>query len=217
MAEYFASLDFFGWLEIVSVILGFTYVSLEVKKLHLMWLFNIICSCANMALYMHKSFTAMALLQIFYIVMAIYGVIQWRKVDKVEVKEEEKDKKIRVVKMSRKQGVVSTAIALVAIAVLVPVFAHYGEVRGADMYRGQALLDTSMAVLSLLGTYWLSRSYMENWYMWVLVNVISVGMFIAGGLYWMAALYSMYLVLSFIGIAKWRRDGVFIDEEENSL
>ena len=62
MAEYFSSLDFFGWLEIAAVFVGLAYVVLEVLKSNAMWTLCIVSALMNIAVYLHNAFSAMALL-----------------------------------------------------------------------------------------------------------------------------------------------------------
>lgn len=217
MAEYFSSLDFFGWLEIAAVFVGLAYVVLEVLKSNAMWTLCIVSALMNIAVYLHNAFSAMALLQVYYIVTSVYGIVQWRKLNSLEKSSDGSsagEETLRIVRPSRKVILISLAVAVALTALLWPVFNRIDHASGAEPYPGQVLLDTSMAVLSMIAMYWVSRSYLENWYLWILINAVSVAMFLFGGLYWMAALYGCYLVTAFIGLRHWRRSGVYFDEKE---
>ena len=217
MADYFSSLDLFGWLEIAAVFIGLAYVILEVLKSDAMWPLCILAAILNIAVYLHGAFPAMALLQVYYIVTSVYGIIQWRRLDALQRSSDGRaadEAALRIVRPSKKMLLISMAVAIAATLLLMPLFSYVDHAAGAQPYRGQVLIDTSMAVLSMIAMYWVSRSYLENWYLWILVNLVSVAMFIIGGLYWMAALYGCYLVTAFVGLRHWRRNGVYFDEKE---
>ncbi|MBR5056104.1 MAG: nicotinamide mononucleotide transporter [Bacteroidales bacterium] len=217
MLEYFSSLDLFGWLEIAAVLVGLAYVVLEVLKSNAMWVLCILAALLNIAVYLHNAFSGMALLQVYYIATSVYGIIQWRKLDAAPAASgtaQEGEGELRIVRPSRKALLLSLAVAVALCALLWPLFSYVDHAAGSQPYRGQVLLDTSMSVLSMLAMYWVSRSYLENWYLWILVNAVSVAMFAAAGLWWMAALYGCYLVTAFIGLRHWRRNGVYFDEKE---
>lgn len=61
--------------------------------------------------------------------------------------------------------------------------------------------DAFPTALSLVGQFLLGRKYIENWAVWVVVNLVSVGLFIHKGLWLTVILYSVFIVLS---VAGWR-------------
>lgn len=216
MADYFSSLDLFGWLEVASVLVGLAYVVLEVLKSRLMWVLCILASLLNIALYLHNAFSGMALLQLYYIAASIYGIIQWRRLDGLKVsagESKEGEGELRIVRPSRRMLLLSLTAAALLCLLLWPLFNYADHASGVQPYPGQVLLDTSMSVLSMLAMFWVSRSYLENWYLWILINAVSVAMFAAAGLWWMAGLYSCYLVTALVGLRHWRRNGVILEEK----
>ena len=58
---------------------------------------------------------------------------------------------------------------------------------------------------SLIGQWLLGRKYVENWPTWVVVNVVSVGLFVYKGLWLTTLLYGIFIVMSFIGWRAWQR------------
>jgi len=65
--------------------------------------------------------------------------------------------------------------------------------------------DAAIAVLSITAQTLLARRYIENWYVWIAVDVLSIGVFTAKGLVPTAALYVIFLVLSVLGLLGWRK------------
>jgi len=62
-----------------------------------------------------------------------------------------------------------------------------------------------VTALSLLGQYLLGRKKIENWWVWMLVNVLTVGLMVEKSLWLTAVLYGIFAVLSYIGFQAWRR------------
>ena len=212
--NYCSSLDIFGWLQIVAMVIGFIYVLLQVKKTRKMWYFWLASSVLNIFVYFHSGFYAMMALQFYYIVAAIYGLMQWNKTV-AEAKEKYGQRKtfkeVLVRKFEWKKGLISFGVAIVAYICLVPLFKRFSEAGGTAMFASQPYWDTLLAVLSMLATYWLSQSYMAQWFIWIFVNAVSIVIFAMGGIYWFSVLYVAYLVLAIIGIINWKRNAQYVD------
>lgn len=206
--------DIYFWIEIVGMIIGFIYVLFQVKKTRKMWYFWLASSLLNIVVYYHSGFNSMMALQFYYIVAAIYGMAQWNKtVDEAKEKYHERKtgKEVLVRKFEWKKGVISTVIAIAAYIALVPVFKHFSVVTGTAVFASQPYWDTLVAVLSMLATYWLSQSYIEQWIIWIVVNAISIVIYFMGGIYFYTILYVAYLAMAIIGLINWRKNAYYVD------
>ncbi len=58
---------------------------------------------------------------------------------------------------------------------------------------------------SLIGQWLLGRKYVENWLAWLIVNLVSVALFVHKGLWLTVLLYAIFIVLSVVGWAAWKR------------
>ena len=65
-------------------------------------------------------------------------------------------------------------------------------------------LDALPTVGSVAGQFLLGRKLIENWLVWLAVNVFSVGLFAIKGLWLTALLYAVFAVLSVVGWQAWR-------------
>jgi nicotinamide mononucleotide transporter len=65
--------------------------------------------------------------------------------------------------------------------------------------------DAFPTAASLVGQFLLGRKYLENWAVWIAVNVVSVGLFGYKGLWLTVALYGVFIALSVLGWRVWRR------------
>ena len=69
-------------------------------------------------------------------------------------------------------------------------------------------LDSAVTVLSIVATWWLVKSYIEQWWLWILADTLSTILCLTQGMWWMAVLYAAYTVSAFIGLHYWRKHGV---------
>lgn len=65
--------------------------------------------------------------------------------------------------------------------------------------------DASIAVLSICAQILMTRRYIENWHWWIVINIISIGLYAAKGLYWFTGLYVIFLAMALLGLVEWRR------------
>jgi nicotinamide mononucleotide transporter len=65
--------------------------------------------------------------------------------------------------------------------------------------------DAFPTATSLVGQFLLGRKYIENWLVWIGVNVVSVGLFAYKGLWLTVILYTLFIALSVIGWRAWQR------------
>ncbi len=132
-----------------------------------------------------------ALLQVFFFVVQLYGWWSWSQaqaaVGEIQVK---------------RLAPASWAACLAAITV-----ATLGW--GALMYRfTDASLpwwDALIAMASVAAQLLMARRYLENWILWIVVDVVAIGVYASKGLMLLALLYLLFLVLSAVGLVSWRR------------
>ena len=65
--------------------------------------------------------------------------------------------------------------------------------------------DSSITVLSLLAQWMMARKYLENWLLWIAVDLLGIGVYQAKGLYATAGLYAVFLILATSGLVTWWR------------
>jgi nicotinamide mononucleotide transporter len=65
--------------------------------------------------------------------------------------------------------------------------------------------DAFTTALNIVGTWMLARKYIEQWYVWLVVEVVSVWLYAYKGIYFYSALYCIYTVICVLGYYKWRR------------
>ena len=180
------------WVEIVAFVLAIAMVVLNIRVNPLGWPLAIVSSLLYFALFWNSKLYGDASLQIFFALVAGWGWWQW-------LRGTEADGALLHV---RELGARGRMIALLLLALAYPATAlflqHYTD---TDVAWGDAFPTAA----SVLGQWLLGRKYVENWPTWVVVNVVSVGLFAYKGLWLTVALYTIFIAMSFAGWREWRR------------
>lgn len=66
-------------------------------------------------------------------------------------------------------------------------------------------VDSSLFVWSLVAQWMTARKWIENWILWVVINTISVPLYVVRELYPTAVLYVVLWILAIVGYVQWRR------------
>jgi len=222
MQEFLASITIWDVLEVIAVVTGMIYVFLQVKQTRRMWRWMIVSSIFNGVVFFHKGFYSMTLIQFYYIGMSIYGIYKWTNVIEHAIEQHgPEDRKNRT-----KIAIAKPTPLKLAIPVLVALAAFFGMsllTRSTYEYLPgdipcKPYWDAAVAVLSMLATYYLSQSYIYNWFVWITVNVAGITMFLypvfvghsERALVLIGLLYGYYLCTSIVGLVNWKKKGVLV-------
>ena len=206
-------------LEIFGTIFGFIYLYLEIKQKQGMWIVGFIMALVYAIIYFQQEVYASMGFQIYYILVSVYGFILWGK-DKLQGKgqlqrydsvpetgqlqqPQEIQNGIFYRKLPLKTLLLSTTIYIAATTFMVTVL---GKITTDPM----PFTDSSITVLSAIATFWLSKSYKEQWLVWLAVNIFTTIMTLRLGLYPTALLYTVNAVASVYGYLHWKKNGVKI-------
>src|SRR5262245_30288457 len=129
-------------------------------------------------------------LQPIYLALSVYGWYQW-------LHGGEQQTELRVSSASPRLLAVLAVINVVAWLALAAVL------RRTD--AALPWIDALLATTSLVAQWMMTRKILENWLLWIAVDVVYVPMFISQRLYATALLYAAFLVLAAMGYVEWRR------------
>ncbi|HEU0098737.1 MAG TPA: nicotinamide riboside transporter PnuC [Allosphingosinicella sp.] len=180
-------------IEAVAALLGLVNVWLVVRRSVWNYPFGI----AMVALYARIFFEAKlysdALLQLFFLVVQLYGWWNWTR-SRAESGE------VRVLRLGGRARLgwgASCAGATLAWGALM----HFHSDASYPWW------DAAVAIPSVAAQILLSRRFVENWWLWILVDLLAVGLYAARDLWLTAGLYLVFLGLAAWGLAAWRRAG----------
>ena len=66
------------------------------------------------------------------------------------------------------------------------------------------IADSFTTALSIVGMWMLARKYIEQWWVWCVVDVTSSALYVYKGLYFTAILYALYAIIAIFGYLKWK-------------
>ena len=192
-------------LEIFGVVFGFIYLYLEIKQKQGMWLVGFLMAAVYAVVYWQQEVYASMSFQIYYVLVSVYGFLQWGK-DKLKtgVADETASPQIFYRRISLKVLMMSILIYAAAVLFMVLVLGRYTD-------DPMPFADSSITVVSAIATFWLSKSYREQWLAWLVVNSFTVVMCARIGLYPTAVLYFVNAAASVYGYLHWKRKGVQIE------
>lgn len=180
------------WLELVAVVLALAMVACNIREIHWGWPLAIASSLLYFLLFWRSKLYGDASLQVFFAVLASWGWFQWLRGRRPD------GSALRVARLPRR-GLLAV---VAACAVLWPATGLF-----LDHYTDTDVpwWDAFPTAVSLVGQVLLGRKYIENWAVWIVVNVVAVGLFVHKALWLTAGLYAVFIVLSVIGWRAWRR------------
>ncbi len=178
-------------LQIVGTTLGLLYLWLEYKANIWLWAVSAIMPLVHGVLYLEKGVYADAAMQLYYVLAAIYGLAVWLRKPK-----------------SASDGRIGHTprgwmLPLVAVYGVLHVAIYFVLVEFTDSQV--PLLDAMSTALSIVAMWMLSRKLVEQWLVWLVVDMISVGLYMYKGIPITAGLYTLYCVLAIAGYLRWRK------------
>lgn len=195
-------------MEIITLITGVIYIILEIRQKNAMWVLGIFTSIAAIIVFFRQGLYASFGLNIYYLITSFIGLWHWKR-DKKKLDEEHS---IHLNRLTRKTVITSAIAAITGIIAL-----SYGMDLMAELgfkENPMSVLDASVAVLSVIATWWLVRSYIQQWWLWIAADTLSTILCATQGMWWMALLYLLYTASALIGLRHWKKNGAIISENE---
>ncbi len=187
-------------LEIIATVTFIIYLVLQVYHSRYMWLLYI-PSCVCAALNFFNSATwAFAALNIYYVVMGVVGIVRWKR---DREKYEGHGKAFLLHRLPLKVVIISAA----AVVVLCPALYFLLKV----LADPNPFLDAITTTLSIIGTVWLTRSYIQQWWIWIVADIFAIWMNVNLGNTWFVIQFAFCIASSFLGLYNWNRRAQYVD------
>jgi len=180
-------------MEIFGAITGILFVILEVRQNRLLWPLGILTSAIYIYVFFHGKFYADMGLQVYYVLISIYGWYYWAKGGEKRV-----EKELAVVHIRRRQAVLLSLAFLLCWAFLYFVLEHFTD-------STVPLGDAFTTALAVVATWMLTRKILEQWFLWILANLVSTALYLYKGLYPTVFLYMVYTGMAVYGYLEWRK------------
>lgn len=158
---------------------------------------NIILFCY---MFLEAELYSDATLQIIFFVLNIYGLVIWLT--------KKGEQKVRpTTRMTKKEWIGSMIILPIGVVCLIPIVTVvWSFLLQKPVTPAMPYLDATMAVLSIIAQYFLAKKKLENWYFWIMVDVLSIFLYISKGLHTVAFTYAVFLVICIFGAYHWTKE-----------
>jgi nicotinamide mononucleotide transporter len=179
-------------LEIIGVITGILCVYLAAKNNIWNWPIAIVSVGIYIVIFLEAKLYADTGLQVYFLAMNIYGWWFWSR-------KPADAPKVPVKRISKKEILLS----LLGIGVFTALigFFLYHKTDAAFPF-----VDSFCTACSLVAQIFLARKVVENWLIWIFVDIIYVGVYLAKGLHLTAGMYALYIYIALMGYLAWRKE-----------
>lgn len=177
-------------LEWFGTITGFLCVYLAAKQHILNWPVAILSIFAYIWLFYDYKLYGDSFLQLYFLFTSIYGWYYWNKRKKEEKQPITSLTKIQLI------GVLIVCIILSALAGLI-----LDQFTNSDV----PYIDGTCTAISFVAQFLMTRKILQNWILWIIVDLCFIPLYIYKDLALTAVLYTLYLVLATIGYLDWKR------------
>ena len=178
-------------LEIIGVAIGLLYLYLEYKANVWLWPVGVIMPIVYIYIFYQSKFYADMGIYIYYFFASIYGWYIWTRSTK------------------KTEQVIITHTPIMYLGKMVGLFALIFIVIAFILVRFTdspvPYGDSFTTTLSIIAMWMLAHKYIEQWWLWIAVNVVSTGLYFWKGLYPTALLFVVYSIIPFFGYFKWKK------------
>lgn len=186
--------------EAVAVIVTLAAVYLTTRQIIWCWPLSLLSVTLYAVVFFKAKLYADMGLQGVYFVLCLYGWWAWQSAGQGDGSGDASDGGGRLA-----VSVASWRMRLAALAI----GAASGLVLGTLLARltdaSLPYVDSTLTAFSLVAQFMATRKKLDNWLVWIAVDVVYVGMFIYKDLFLTAGLYGAFLVLAASGFAQWKR------------
>lgn len=184
-----------NYIELLAMALGLVSIVLQIKQNLWLWPVNIVMVILYIIVYVDARLYADMSLQVYYLVMSIYGWFYW-----IYGSKKRTDQKQIPVTHTKKKFWPFLGLATVVLFVIISfVLINYTN---SDV----PYMDAFTTSLSFVATWMLARKLIENWIVWIVVDAVSVGLYIYKGLFPTTVLFIVLTILAFKGYQEWNKE-----------
>lgn len=179
------------WLEITATLLAIGYVILAAKGSLWCWPAAFISSVISGYIFFDVNLKLEAILQIYYVGMAIYGFIQWKQANASTDE--------LPVESYPLTWHINWLIGLSAISIVT------GYISKHYLHSDFAYIDAATTWFSIFATVLVTRRVIENWWYWIVIDAVCIGLYWEKSLYFFSLLFVLYVFLASYGLKQWKQ------------
>lgn len=183
-------------IEIISVLAGIIAVFYAAKENIITWPIGLVNICTAFFIYYHIRLYSDMFLQVYFFSISIYGWFSW----KIEKKE-----KIPLKYLSLKQ-LLFLCFSIIVLTIMIGMWMTQIHMIFPMVFPQPAAYpyaDTFVAISSIIANTLLARRFIENWILWILVDIICIYLYIQKEIVFIAFEFLIFLFLAIYGWREW--------------
>ena len=183
-----------NYIELLGTVFGLLYILLSIKQNIWCWPAGLITSVLYIYVFFVTKFYADMGLQVYYLVVSIYGWYHWM----FGAKSKKQDD-LKISNTNIKLGLILILVTMVLFVVIAYILVNYTDSEVPYWH-------TFTTAASFVATWMLARKLIEHWIIWVVVDAVSLGLYVYKGLYPTVILFAVYTILAVLGYIEWKRE-----------
>jgi len=180
-------------IELLGAILGILYILFSIRQSILTWPTGLITSALYVLVFFQSKFYADMGLQVYYVLISIYGWYYWVKGKKSN------NVSVPVKTVNKKLGLTLSLITILLYFGILAILLNFTD---SDV----PYMDSLTTALSITATWMLARKYIEHWLIWIFVDLFSTGLYIYKELWPTVVLFLVYSAMAVLGYIEWKKD-----------
>ena len=186
--------------EVFGVISSLVYLYFSIKQKIWLWPLGILSSALYIVIFFQARLYADMGLNVYYVLVSIYGWYNWWRPSAANSSEHIHPQYVDA--RTWLQLSLATVLLFGFVLAALLLLPRWLGIPKADI----PWLDATASTLSITATWMLARKYIEQWLVWVFVDLLSVSMYIYKQMLPTAALFGVYTVMAVIGFLAWKKD-----------
>lgn len=180
------------YVEILGVVFSLLYLLFSIRQNILLWPAGMISAILYMVVFFQSKFYADMGLNAYYFFISIYGWIVWSR------GKSGGGEGLQITRIALKQGLILALITALAFAGIGIILDHFTD-------SPLPYWDAFTTALSFTATWMLARKILEHWILWLIIDVVSMALYLYRGLYPTLLLFGVYSIMAVVGFIQWRR------------
>jgi len=187
------SLNIMTTWEAIAMFLAIAYLLLAIRQNLWCWVAAFFSTLIYAIIFFDVSLLMDSALNVYYLIMAIYGWYSWKYGGKLQEKE------LEVTTYGLNKNIKIIAVLSVISLIFGYIMENYTS---ADF----AYVDSFTTIFAVFTTYMLAKKVLENWIYWIVIDAISIYIYIQKGLNLTAVLFAIYTALAFVAYLQWKNE-----------
>jgi nicotinamide mononucleotide transporter len=187
-----------SFVELTAILFGLVSVFLASRSNVLTWPTGILNECSLFLLFFQVQLYADMFLQVFFLLVTLYGWYYWNR----HVTQK------NTIMISQKTFIKLLVLLACTTIFVGSIVAQLHELL-PTIFQKQAAspyIDSFVTTASIIATFLLAKKILQTWIFWIIVDVVSIGLFFSRGIYFVALEYVIFLAMAFYGYFYWRKN-----------